>query len=185
MRSSQWQDRRPSGPATAPVDTRPLARSLTRAVAGVLAAAALATGAAACGGKAGGAKQAPAPSAGTAGTATTGAATGDRDASARNAVRLEEMFAGRFPGVQVYQQSGGVVIRVRGANTINGSAEPLFVLDGQPLVQGNGGVIDVNPNDIARIEVLKSAGELAMYGSRGANGVVRITTKRGGPRGDA
>jgi TonB-dependent SusC/RagA subfamily outer membrane receptor len=93
------------------------------------------------------------------------------------------MFAGRFPGVQVYQQSGGVVIRVRGTNTINGNSEPLFVLDGQPMVQGNGGVIDVNPNDIARIEVLKSATDLAMYGSRSANGVVRITTKRGGPRG--
>lgn len=96
------------------------------------------------------------------------------------------MFAGRFPGVQVFQQGGGVLIRVRGVNTFQGNVEPLFVLDGQILAQGNGGVIDVNPSDIARIEVLKSATDLAMYGSRSGNGVVRITTKRGNrPSGDA
>jgi TonB-dependent SusC/RagA subfamily outer membrane receptor len=168
MRNSHVNDRRPAGRAGS--------TSLARAAAG-LSALALLAGCAARKGRA----AAPAPT-GPPATATAGAVVGDRDVTRQNAVRLEEMFAGRFPGVQVYQQGGGVVIRVRGQTTLNGSSEPLFVLDGQPMVQGNGGVIDVNPNDIARIEVLRSATDLAMYGSRSANGVVRITTKRGGPR---
>jgi TonB-dependent SusC/RagA subfamily outer membrane receptor len=149
------------------------ARRRSNAAARVLAGAALAAGAACAGKRAGGA--APTPERSVAPSSPT---VGDRDVSGQNALRLEELFAGRFPGVQVFAQGGGVVVRVRGVNTINGTAEPLFVLDGQALAQGNGGVIDVNPSDIARIEVLKSATDLAMYGSRSGNGVVRITTKR-------
>jgi|GEM_PF-1221615 len=142
----------------------------------VLAGAALAV--AACGGgKAKTARQTPAagdvPS-----TMPSGATVGDRDVQGQRAARLEEMFAGRFPGVQVFPSGGGVLVRVRNAGGFSSNGEPLFVLDGQPLAQGNGGVIDVNPNDIARIEVLRSPTDLAMFGSRGGNGVVRITTKR-------
>lgn len=98
--------------------------------------------------------------------------------------RIEELFAGRFPGVQVYAApGGGIQVRIRGASTIDGSTEPLYVVDGYPLPPGTGGLVGINPADVARIEVLKSAGELAQYGVRGANGVVRITTKRG-PSGD-
>jgi TonB-dependent SusC/RagA subfamily outer membrane receptor len=157
---------------------RGAARVAARALAGALAAALAAVAAACAGGRAGGAPPdgaKPEPPS----TMPSGANVGDRDVQNQRALRLEEMFAGRFPGVQVYAQGGGVLIRVRGATTISGSTEPLFVLDGQPLAQGNGGVIDVNPNDIARIEVLKSPTDLAMYGSRSGNGVVRITTKRG------
>jgi TonB-dependent SusC/RagA subfamily outer membrane receptor len=144
--------------------------AVRRTLSGVALAGAALVAAAACASRAKPADPAPAP---------TGATVGDRDVQGQNAVRTQELFEGRFPGVQVYAQGGGVAVRVRGASTINGSTEPLFVLDGQPLAQGNGGVIDINPNDIARIEVLRSPTDLAMYGSRSGNGVVRITTKRG------
>ena len=91
--------------------------------------------------------------------------------------RAEELFTGRFPGVQVYQGAGGLIIRIRGAATTGG--EPLYVIDGFPRQPGSGGLVDINPNDIAKIEVLKDAVSMAEYGSRGGNGVVRITTKRG------
>jgi TonB-dependent SusC/RagA subfamily outer membrane receptor len=146
------------------------ARAARPLAARALAGASLAAGAAA------GAGGPPAP--GAAARAAAPGADGERDVTKQNAVRLEEMFAGRFPGVQVYPQGGGVMIRVRGVNTFTGNTEPLFVVDGQVLSQGNGGVLDLNPNDIARIEVLKSATDLAMYGSRSGNGVVRVTTKR-------
>jgi TonB-dependent SusC/RagA subfamily outer membrane receptor len=93
--------------------------------------------------------------------------------------RVEELFVGRFPGVQVYTAPGGITVRIRGTTTVNGDAEPLYVVDGFALQPGNGGLLPVNPRDVARIEVLKDAGSLAEYGVRGANGVIRITTKRG------
>jgi TonB-dependent SusC/RagA subfamily outer membrane receptor len=62
---------------------------------------------------------------------------------------------------------------------MSGSGEPLYVIDGFPRQPGTGGLLDINPNDIARIEVLKDPTSLAEYGSRGGNGVVRVTTKKG------
>jgi TonB-dependent SusC/RagA subfamily outer membrane receptor len=103
-----------------------------------------------------------------------------RDWEGRNVARVEELFVGRFPGVQVYQAAGGIQVRIRGGTSLRGSNEPLYVVDGFPFEAGPNGLLALNPSDIAKIEVLKDAGQLGEYGSRGANGVVRITTKRGG-----
>src|SRR5207247_7739081 len=70
----------------------------------------------------------------------------------------------------------GVRVRVRGARSIKAGNDPLYVVDGIPAA----GVTDLSPNDIASIEVLKDASATAIYGSRGANGVVLITTRQGG-----
>ena len=95
---------------------------------------------------------------------------------------LENLFAGRFPGVTVSQAAGGgLQIRIRGGNSsFYSGSEPLFVVDGTPLPQGNGGVIYLNPYDIQKIEVLKNPADVAIYGIRGGNGVIKITTKRPG-----
>ena len=95
---------------------------------------------------------------------------------------------GRVAGVQVTQNSsapgGSVSMRIRGTNSINGSSEPLYVVDGVQL-SNSGGINEisslsiVNPNDIESVEVLKDASSTAIYGARGANGVVLITTRRG------
>jgi len=95
---------------------------------------------------------------------------------------------GRVSGVQVTQNSaapgGSISMRIRGTNSINGTSEPLYIVDGIQLAN-SGGVNDVsslsflNPDDIASVEVLKDAAATAIYGSRGANGVVLITTKQG------
>ena len=116
---------------------------------------------------------APAPSGGA-----DQSASGDL-ARGRPVARAEELFEGRFPGVQVYRAPGGIIVRVRGGSTMSGSGEPLYVIDGFPRQPGTGGLLDINPNDIARIEVLKDPTSLAEYGSRGGNGVVRVTTKKG------
>ena len=95
--------------------------------------------------------------------------------------RVEEMFEGRFPGVRVLQHSGGFSIQVRGVTTLTGSTSPLYLIDGIAVDPGPNGLITLNPSDIARIEVLKDETSLAFYGgSRAGNGVVLITTKRGG-----
>ncbi|AWM33242.1 SusC/RagA family TonB-linked outer membrane protein [Hymenobacter nivis] len=109
-------------------------------------------------------------------------------------ISVDQALQGRAAGVQVVQSSGtpggGISVRVRGAASIGGSNEPLYVVDGLPVVttsptqQGAGGQLtnglsDLNPNDIESIEVLKDAASAAIYGSRGSNGVVLITTKRG------
>ena len=94
----------------------------------------------------------------------------------------------RVAGVQISQNSGApggnISVRIRGTNSINGTSEPLYVVDGIQISNG-GGINDVsplstiNPNDIASVEILKDASATAIYGARGANGVVLITTKRG------
>ncbi|SFT84409.1 TonB-linked outer membrane protein, SusC/RagA family [Algoriphagus locisalis] len=87
---------------------------------------------------------------------------------------------GRAPGVQVIQNNGapggGVSVRIRGANSIQGDNDPLYVIDGFPF---SGNPTNLNNSDIASIEILKDASSTAIYGSRGANGVVLITTKSG------
>lgn len=92
---------------------------------------------------------------------------------------VSEGLAGQLAGVQVQQTSGvpgaGLEIRIRGNNTITASSEPLYVVDGIPMDEING----LNPNDIASIEVLKDASSAAIYGARGAGGVVLLTTKQG------
>ncbi|WP_235835931.1 SusC/RagA family TonB-linked outer membrane protein [Cognatitamlana onchidii] len=96
--------------------------------------------------------------------------------------RVDQALQGRATGVQVTQASGapgaGTVIRVRGGNSITGSNEPLWVVDGI-VVGTNFNLNNLNSNDIKSLEVLKDASSIAIYGSRGANGVVLVTTKNG------
>lgn len=92
----------------------------------------------------------------------------------------DRALQGQVAGVQVNARSGqpgeSMMIRVRGGNSLSGGNEPLYVIDGMPV---EGMSSDINPEDILSMEVLKDASSTAIYGSRGANGVVMITTKRG------
>jgi TonB-dependent starch-binding outer membrane protein SusC len=92
--------------------------------------------------------------------------------------RVEELFVGRFPGVQVFNVNGQVQLRIRGASSISATTEPLILVDGQQMTPGSGGLIGLNPRDIQKIEVLKDAVSMAEFGVRGSNGVIKITTKR-------
>jgi TonB-linked SusC/RagA family outer membrane protein len=107
-------------------------------------------------------------------------------------VSVDQALQGRVAGLNVNTTSGTLgdvsAIRIRGANSLSNSSQPLVVLDGVPLNttdQGNvlntryNPLADINPNDIASVEVLKDASASAIYGSRAANGVLVITTKRG------
>jgi TonB-dependent starch-binding outer membrane protein SusC len=93
--------------------------------------------------------------------------------------RVDDILQGRSAGVNVTTVSGApggtTSIRIRGSNSITGSNEPLYVIDG--FVGGN--MSNINPTDIESIQILKDASSTAIYGSRGANGVVLITTKKG------
>lgn len=107
----------------------------------------------------------------------------------------DQLLQGKAPGVQVSANSGvpggGIFIRIRGSNSVNASNDPLYVVDGvfinntNLIATGLGNQVssnplaDLNPQDIESIEILKDANATAIYGSRGANGVVLITTKRG------
>ena len=91
--------------------------------------------------------------------------------------RVEEMIAARFPGVNVsLNNDGSYTIRIRGESSINGSNDPLVVVDGVPAMDV-GVLAMINPNEVSRIDVLRDAGSAAIYGSRGANGVILIRTK--------
>lgn len=96
--------------------------------------------------------------------------------------RVDQLLQGRSAGVQVTSTSGapgaGTAIRVRGGNSIVGDNEPLWVIDGI-IVGQNFDLNNINSNDIKSIEILKDASSIAIYGSRGANGVVLVTTKSG------
>lgn len=93
---------------------------------------------------------------------------------------LQQALQGKAAGLEI-QRSGtapgaSAVIRIRGSRSISGSNDPLFVVDGIPF---EGTLNDLNPDDIASIDVLKDASATAIYGSRGANGVIIVTTRRG------
>lgn len=110
---------------------------------------------------------------------------------------VQQALQGRAAGVQVSQGSsmpgGGISIRIRGSNSINSNNEPLYVVDGFPMMSNSSAIPSgsrsntvsenplaiLNPNDIESVEILKDASATAIYGSRGANGVILITTKRG------
>lgn len=126
----------------------------------------------------------------------TGAITsvGSEDIKNLPVAGLDQAIQGRAAGVLVSSASGtpggAISINVRGTASISASNEPLYVVDGMPIYSGNTSSIgrggqttnvlsQINPNDIESIEVLKDAASAAIYGSRGANGVVLITTKRG------
>jgi TonB-linked SusC/RagA family outer membrane protein len=108
----------------------------------------------------------------------------------RSSPSLAVSLAGRVPGVQVNVNSGRpggkTNIRVRGFSSINSSNNPLYVIDGVILpigdqAAGSQAIDYINPNDIVSVEVLKDASATAIYGARGANGVILVTTKRGKP----
>lgn len=115
-------------------------------------------------------------------------------------VSVTQMIAGRAAGVNITQTSsepgGGLSVRIRGASSVNAGNDPLYVIDGLPIensapISGSAGrgfpagsqarnpLNSLNPNDIESVEILKDASSAAIYGSRGANGVVLITTKKG------
>ncbi|RYF72535.1 MAG: SusC/RagA family TonB-linked outer membrane protein, partial [Cytophagaceae bacterium] len=115
-------------------------------------------------------------------------------------INLQQTLIGRSPGVQIYQKSGEpgatMSVQIRGVTSITGNNDPLYVVDGLPVNDAAaigsasaGGTTSnpnnrtplnsLNPSDIESIEILKDASATAIYGSRGANGVVLITTKRG------
>lgn len=95
---------------------------------------------------------------------------------------IEQLLQSKVPGIVVSRtEDGGVAIRIRGASSFNTSNAPLYVIDGIPTSAGPGGAVPgINPYDIDTIRVLKDPAELTMYGSRGANGVIVIRTKRSG-----
>jgi TonB-linked SusC/RagA family outer membrane protein len=94
---------------------------------------------------------------------------------------ITQGLQGQTAGVQITRMGGqpgeGTVVRIRGGNSLTGGNEPLYVIDGVQMYDESGA--DLNPNDIESLEVLKDASATAVYGARGANGVILISTKRG------
>src|SRR6478752_1252548 len=107
---------------------------------------------------------------------------------------VDAALQGKAPGVQVMQNAGnpgnGISVRVRGPASVSASNDPLYVVDGVPMIagdlsqlglggQGIAAISSLSTNDVESVDVLKDAAATAIYGSRGSNGVVVITTKRG------
>jgi TonB-dependent SusC/RagA subfamily outer membrane receptor len=121
------------------------------------------------------------------------------DNVARQSMSVDQLLEGRAAGVQVTgnlsNPNAGFSVKIRGTNSLRGNNEPLYVVDGiimsssgedaalnlggNDLQSNQNGLNGINPRDIERIEVLKDASATAIYGSRGANGVIIITTKQG------
>lgn len=108
------------------------------------------------------------------------AKVGGDDVAAIQATRVDDALAGKLAGVLIQNQSGepgaDPKIQIRAASSLSGDSGPLIVVDGYPI---SGSLATVNPNDIESLEVLKDAASAAIYGSRGANGVILVTTKKG------
>lgn len=107
------------------------------------------------------------------------AVVGAKEIEDRPVTSVTQALEGNAPGVQVNSSVGTPgsepTIRIRGFNSINGSNDPLYVVDGIPY---NGSIADLNPADIESMSVLKDAASAALYGNKGANGVILITTKK-------
>lgn len=99
-------------------------------------------------------------------------------------LNITEALKGRVPGVDIvttgYKPGDGTRVRIRGQRSLKAGNDPLYVLDGIPM---DGGLNDLSPQDIESVEVLKDASATAIYGSRGANGVILISTKKGSASG--
>jgi TonB-dependent SusC/RagA subfamily outer membrane receptor len=127
---------------------------------------------------------APRPSEAPSGEAPRSSANSVQGSDMRQAgaQRIEEYLNGRVPGLQVLRdENGRYSLRIRGAASLGQSdEEPLIVIDGIPMAQGSNAEVlrNIDPRDIQRIDVLKDASQTAMYGSRGANGVLIIRTRR-------
>ncbi len=118
-----------------------------------------------------------------------------KDIAKTPSVSFDVALQGRAPGLQITSTSaepgGGATIRIRGNNSISGNNSPLIVLDGYPLPESNDAAADrgapqtsnifafLNPTDIESVQILKDASSTAIYGARGANGVIMITTRKG------
>ena len=95
------------------------------------------------------------------------------------ATSMADLLEGRVAGLVVTRlPNGAVSLRIRGDRSINSDGEPLLVIDGVPITDSSSLLQDMDPRDVASISVLKDAGSLAAYGSRGAHGVILITTKK-------
>lgn len=123
-------------------------------------------------------------------TSSVSVVTGEEIANL-NTPTFEAQLAGRSSGVQVVASSGDIgrapTVRIRGVNSISSGTSPLYVVDGVPIFSGDTGggntyanaLADINPSDIETMTVLKDGAATAIYGSRAANGVILITTKKG------
>jgi TonB-dependent starch-binding outer membrane protein SusC len=101
------------------------------------------------------------------------------DVRTQDFARVEEMLAGRVAGLQVIRRAnGGYALRIRGAASLRNNREPLVVIDGIPVSARLNPLAGLAPQDIERIDVLKDASATAIYGVRGGNGVIVITTRR-------
>ena len=105
---------------------------------------------------------------------------GGGEIAALQVARVDDALAGKLSGVLIQNQDGSPgaapKIQIRAASSISGASNPLIVVDGYPI---SGGIETVNQNDIQSLSILKDAASAAIYGSRGANGVILITTKKG------
>ncbi|MDA9361006.1 SusC/RagA family TonB-linked outer membrane protein [Flavobacteriaceae bacterium] len=105
---------------------------------------------------------------------------GGGEIAALQVARVDDALAGKLSGVLIQNQDGSPgaapKIQIRAASSISGASNPLIVVDGYPI---SGGIESVNQNDIQSLSILKDAASAAIYGSRGANGVILITTKKG------
>ncbi len=117
-------------------------------------------------------------------TSVASVATGDLDQ--RPITTTSSAIQGKAAGVMVTQPGGapggGMIVRIRGASSLASSNDPLYVVDGVPVGEGEYAISYLSPNDIASMDILKDASAAAIYGSRAANGVVLITTKSGSSR---
>lgn len=114
---------------------------------------------------------------------TAVATVSTEDMKTRPVTEASGFIQGKVAGVTVQQTSGlpgsGMTVRVRGASSISSSNDPLYVVDGVPVGTGGYAIAYLSPQDIETMQILKDASSAAIYGSRAANGVVLITTKRG------
>ncbi|TKG95529.1 TonB-dependent receptor [Puteibacter caeruleilacunae] len=98
-------------------------------------------------------------------------------------VNVEQALMGRAAGVRITSMDGrpgeGMSIEIRGGSSLGGNNTPLYVVDGFPMGEGEDAIESIDPNDIESVSVLKDASSTSIYGARGANGVVLITTKKG------
>jgi TonB-dependent SusC/RagA subfamily outer membrane receptor len=97
---------------------------------------------------------------------------------------IEKTLQAKVPGVLITRTAdGSIALQIRGTSSFSGNTAPLYVIDGSPTEAGPGGALQgVSPYDIDTIKVLKDPAETALYGMRGANGVIIVTTKRPGKR---
>ena len=127
--------------------------------------------------------QEPAPAEGRTGGEPTNAVVTAEEIRQNPSQSLAQVIQSKCASCTVYvTPDGRTSIRIRGRGTIMGSTEPLYVIDGVPIEPGPGGALHgINPHDIETIQILTDPASISMYGSRGANGVIVITTKQPPP----